>query len=641
MLEKNQFWVRLSLPKKNNFVFCCPRSAGGNIFFLLHFTEKMRNCAVHQIIIVSLSWYVFLQNYLTAFMNTPPIHSPTLQRLCRLVSTILVLVFVGCATVHAQESLPVKDYSVGNQFVYSVGSGSAVENVVADTLINGVRYGIVESSYGNSTSRYYMRSTETAVYQYDTTTKQEYLIYTFGQSCSNNLGINWLGGGQPICGFSSPSSSPLMILYGNPNFSAKQETGGFTRVAKPYGITEYDGQYCHFEYFQGHLNRPPQYSEAGWFAVCYRNSSQLVSGVIRGKSIYQAGANPTFVLLHWAVPNSQVQYGQTQRVSLLLTNMLNGLSANQLNGLSVRCLLTLDTALFNIIEFKTNKGNRPDSIKYSNGKANIYCSFSVIQDSLNIGYIDIKSKATTDTTLSLAVENYFIDPAPTYVTTSTLTLSLHKPEPVHLRWISSTSLLNYSQTQRVYFRCSGLDNARSVALSGITSARCRLALDTSLVDIIEMQTAKGNLSDSVSYNGRKKIWCCTFSTDSNNTDIGFIDIRSKSPIDTVLSLVVDNPDISPALVPVTTSIFSITLQKLKLTFFLYNYLAPKPISYGERRAIVLGMQSSFYTYVMPPLSYTMSLDTSDLDSIQLLSESSDIPLAPRLCLQTEEQVYLP
>ena len=66
---------------------------------------------------------------------------------------------------------------MGNQFVYSVGSGSAVENVVADTLINGVRYGIVESSYNNSyyntISKYFMRSTESAIYQYDTATKEK------------------------------------------------------------------------------------------------------------------------------------------------------------------------------------------------------------------------------------------------------------------------------------------------------------------------------------------------------------------------------------------------------------------------------------------------------------------------------------
>lgn len=600
---------------------------GADTDFLLHFAEKIRNCAVRQIIIVSLSWYVFLQNHLTAFMNTLPIHKRTLQRLCRFVSTILVVVFVGWATVHAQESLPVKDYSVGNQFVYSVGTGIAIENIIADTLINGNRYGIAESNYGGNIQRYYMRSTDAATFQYDTTSKRESMVYSFGEWCVSSLGMSWMSDGLvSVCGYNSSISNPMMLLYGNPNYNSSNASGGYARYIKPYGITEFGTQYCHLVYSQGYgASRPAEYRGAGWYTVCSpRYSARLISGVIRGKVIDANGETSAF-FLRWSAANSLVTYGQTQRITLQLTNALYGVPANRFGITSARCKLTLDTALVDIVSMKTAKGNRPDSVTYKDGKALLYCSFSVTPEVIDIGYIDVKSKSPIDTTLALSVENYAIVPAPIYAMTSTLNLSLKKPDAAHLRWVSSNPVLNFNQTQRVFFKCSGVSSGRSIFSYDIPAVYCKLSLDTSFVRVVNMQTAKGNRFDSVSYSGRNMVMYCTFATDSIKTEIGFIDILSRSPIDTVISLVVENPDIRSTLVSVTTSVFSLSLQKLTLNF---NITSASSASYGEQRTIPFGMQSAFTSSILTPPSYTISLDTLGLDSIEILAANSNTRIVP-------------
>ncbi len=430
-------------------------------------------------------------------MNTLPINNLAKKHL-RCLATILVVLFLSSFyAAHAQESLPVKDYSVGNQFVYSVGSGSAVENVVADTLINGVRYGIVESSYNNSyyntISKYFMRSTESAIYQYDTATKRESLVYSYGDGCISSLGMSWINGGLvSVCGFDAALSSPMIIYYGNPSFQASTNSGGYARYLKPYGIIAYGNQYCHLEYSQGHTTRPVEYSGAGWYTVCYPSSAQLISGIVRGKSINLNGEPDSF-FLRWTASNSIVGFRQTQRLSLKLTNALYGVPANRFGKTSARCSFTVDTSLVDIVGMKTAKGNQPDSIKYINGKALLYCSFSIAPESTDIGYIDITSKATKDTTLSLAVENYAIIPTPMYAMTSTLNLSL---------------------------------------------------------------------------------------------------------------------------------------QKLKMNFYVSNFTPSVSVGFSKRFTISFGMQSIFTPSVMPPPSYTLSLDTTGLDSIEIVAANSEAPLVP-------------
>ncbi len=555
-------------------------------------------------------------------MNTLPINNLAKKHL-RCLATILVVLFLSSFyAAHAQESLPVKDYSVGNQFVYSTSLSPKVENVVADTLINGFRYGIVEITYNDRITRYYMRSTESAIYSYDTTGRRESTVYTFGQGCVDG------GGLAGACGYNNALPNTMVLYYGDPNFRSSNATGGYARYLKPYGIIEYSDQYCHMEYSQGHTTRPTEYSGAGWYTVCYPGVSvQLVSGVVKGKPINFNGEPDSF-FLRWTASNSIVGFRQTQRLSLKLTNALYGVPASRFGKTSARCSFTVDTSLVDIVGMNTAKGNKPDSIKYINGKALLYCSFSIAPESNDIGYIDIKSKVTKDTTFSLTIDNYAIVPTPIYGMTSGVNLSLRKPETAHLRWASPSSSLNFGQTQRVFFRCSDSTNNRSVAIYGITSVRCKLSLDTSLIDIVGMQTAKGNRPDSILYSGRNTIIHFTFLTDSIKTDIGFMDIHSKSAIDTVLSFVVDNPDIQSAFNPVTTSIFSLSLKKLKLNYYLNNASTSSSVGYGNQQSISFGMQSIFTPSALPPPAYTLSLDTTGLDSIQIVTGNSETPLVP-------------
>jgi hypothetical protein len=50
--------------------------------------------------------------------------------------TLLLAACMLVSNVFAQTLLPVKDYSVGNRFVYRVDGQIGVESVVKDTIIN-------------------------------------------------------------------------------------------------------------------------------------------------------------------------------------------------------------------------------------------------------------------------------------------------------------------------------------------------------------------------------------------------------------------------------------------------------------------------------------------------------------------------
>jgi hypothetical protein len=153
-----------------------------------------------------------------------------------------------------------------------------------------------------------------------------------------------------------------------------------------------------------------------------------------------------------------------------------------------------------------------------------------------------------------------------------------------------------------------------------------LTLDTALVDIVSMKTAKGNRPDSVTYKDGKALLYCSFSVAPETIDIGYIDIKSKSLIDTTLSLSVENYAIVPAPIYAVTSTLNLSLQKLKLTF---NITSASSASYGEQRTIPFGMQSTFTSSILlPPLSYTISLDTLGLDSIEILAANTDTRIVP-------------
>lgn len=521
-------------------------------------------------------------------MNTLPIKNLANKHL-RCLATILVVLFLSSFyAAHAQESLPVKDYSVGNQFVYSGAYGYAEEHIIADTLVRGVRYGVVESSYRNSTSRYYMRSTETSIYQYDFANQRENLVYSFGQQCGNNLGMNWISANLAYtCGLNNIWSNPIMLSYGDVNYLTSNSPNSFIRYVKPFGVTEYGDKYCHQEYFPGHSTRPPQYSEAGWYTVCLPNSSgKLVSAIIRGKFIVMNGNIDSYYLC-WYAPTSIIGYQQTLRVSPRLTNALNGLPADKFGRYLVRCMLTVDTSLVDIVSIQTANGNRPDSTRYTNGKALLYCSFSVSNDSSEVGYIAIKSKTATDTTLSLGMENYVVIPTPSYVTTSTLVLSLQKAKLNFSINTSSPSTNNYGDLRIILFGMQSIFTP-----SALPPPTYTLSLDTTGLDSIQIVAANSEapiIPDKVTYSGGKAEYVFSRPTvQSYPFTAGRLRFRSKSlqARENVLSILTSNTSTGIDYIPA-----SITLKQAGVAAFdfqpdfvsqleqgknLVKHLAPNP-----------------------------------------------------------------
>lgn len=536
--------------------------------------------------------HTLLYYFFILIMNTLPIKNLANKHLRCPILVLVVLFLSGFYAAHAQESLPVKDYSVGNQFVYSVGSGSAVENVVADTLINGVRYGIVESSYNNSyyntISRYYMRSTESAIYQYDIATKRENLVYSYGDGCISSLGMSWINQSLvSVCGFDAALSSPMIIYYGNPSFQASTNSGGYARYLKPYGIIAYSNQYCHLEYSQGHTTRPVEYSGAGWYTVCYPSSAQLISGIVRGKSINLNGESDSF-FLRWTASNSIMGFRQTQRLSLKLTNALYGVPASRFGKTSARCSFTVDTSLVDIVGMNTAKGNKPDSIKYINGKALLYCSFSIAPESTDTGYIDITSKATKDTTLSLAVENYAITPTPMYAMTSTLNLSLQKLKMnFYLSNPTPSVSVGFSKRFTISFGMQSIFTPSALPPPAYT-----LSLDTTGLDSIQIVAANSEtplVPDKVtSSGGRIEYVFSRPSVQSYPFTAGRLRFRSKSlqARENAISIFTNNTTTGIEYIPT-----SITLKQVGVTAFgfqpdfvsqleqgknLVKHLAPNP-----------------------------------------------------------------
>jgi hypothetical protein len=182
----------------------------------------------------------------------------------------------------AQSLLPVKDYSVGSQYVYQDRGQIMEEVVLRDTMILGERYGVVQS-FG---AIRFMRSTDTDIYEYIPIRKRDTVLYHYGQSCASPANMYWLY----IPDFCSLSgTSPNSIQYAKYQFRFYAQgidtyNGEFIEYEKPFGLVSYSAKECHPVYSPGHTTRPPQYAGGGWYQSCSGNEKiKLLSATLKGK----------------------------------------------------------------------------------------------------------------------------------------------------------------------------------------------------------------------------------------------------------------------------------------------------------------------------------------------------------------------
>ncbi len=223
--------------------------------------------------------------------NSPHIIMRYLFRHRSFVSCTICLLSVCVAPllVVAQSSLPVKDYSVGNTFVYRSFNGNTSvdqiveETVTKDTAIGNARYGIVETHFSASgaVERYLMRSNDTAVYQYIPEQQQEKMLYRFGQRCSASI-LPWLQT-ESICSVTVSSDSMAANYFVYNSFGSVTNSDGSTVSAfekknvyyiKPFGVANDFIVKCGYIYFPIH--------NQSWLPQCFTSSVELRRSVVRG-----------------------------------------------------------------------------------------------------------------------------------------------------------------------------------------------------------------------------------------------------------------------------------------------------------------------------------------------------------------------
>lgn len=476
--------------------------------------------------------------------------------LYRVVSILFIVIVSASYSAFSQSSLPVKDYTVGNRFVYSYlstngGSRPDIieETVIKDTVIGNRLYGVVSSQYLQKDwfiGRYYVRSNDTAVYQYFLAEKSEKMIYRIGQYCANSLGASWFYADH-ICD-TSPLANSLESKYSYYQYVNSFTDGqgqrfdaynqGTIRYVKPFGIVNYWSKSCRPEYTTGHATRP----EPGrYYQVCNSSTIELIGGSVNGKSI---GDTIGTFLVSWLSPGSSV-YGQNCRIGLQCVEKQTGLSASRYGVTDVSCSLTLDTALVQITEIQTKRGNKPDSLSYANGKLTLYCTFTYSPQSDTLrGFIIIQSKAVSETSLTLLADNVRTMPE-REITTATSSLGLRKaPISFYIGKRTARDSCSYGQEVRLSFGLFNEDLATLALLPANLS--CRIMIDTTSIDSIEVLLPIGEqrvTASRIKTNQNVRELEYTLPLQPSPTKMGVLRFRSKAfdPAVNIISIVGINP----------------------------------------------------------------------------------------------------
>jgi hypothetical protein len=366
----------------------------------------------------------------------------TLKQVRRLFAQVIILVtalllnsYVNLLTLTAQPVLPVKDFSVGNMFVYLYGSAIVEERILSDTAIGSVRYAVVQTRFFNggviqSNEQYFMRSNDTAIYQYLPSVRRDTMLYRFGQRCS--------GSSLPWAITENNCSATLATVSTSATYQERAYAvnnsgifGSDPRVtntidplyakktvyyAKPFGIVRDSSISCEIGTSASEvicrISSPPGCVPRLQFFLSLRCQKQtgirLLRAVIRGEEFLP---NPLVYTTSWVLYQtenstnySSLRYlNDSLKIQLLCKNAETGVPAFSEGIKQLRCVIPIDTSLVRVSDIQTTNGPKPDSVSFANGKLILYCTFSTDRPANE--YITLRPKALTkDSTLFVSFD---------------------------------------------------------------------------------------------------------------------------------------------------------------------------------------------------------------------------------------------
>ncbi|MCU0424140.1 MAG: T9SS type A sorting domain-containing protein [Candidatus Kapabacteria bacterium] len=454
----------------------------------------------------------------------------------------------------AQQSLPIKDFSVGNVFVYLHNKALVEESVIGDTIIRNIRYGKVQVKVDSVTmaQSYFMRSDDSALYQYQPLLNQETVLHRFGQNCTGPL-LPWasilpfcdstfrLSGDNNIAtyieGAIAINNTPALPFNGDPGYQRRTAI-----INKPFGLLLDSSTNC--QIFGGridvpcHTTRPDPGCQP---VVIYSNKictpsvvTALLRGTVRGVQFTIIPPGVYNVTLGASV---STYYPSLFRLQFLCYHSTTNIPIANYGIKAVRCNVPIDTSLVEIVEVKTVNGNRPDSITFANNKAILHCTFSTGNDSNNI--IILRPKAfTRDINVRFDVEQPIISSSfpntASFASVPTIISINRRSIEMSVQGLEPTAITRNDEVK--YGNIHSLDFSlywatiptRSLLPDSLSFV---FALDTTGLEnihFLEANSSRRIREDSVRIRGNIKSFYCTAPTSEPFQNIGKVHFRSIS-----------------------------------------------------------------------------------------------------------------
>lgn len=471
-----------------------------------------------------------------------------------IVILFFLVTFLPCGKVLSQQALPIKDFSVGNRFVYLHNNGLIEESVIGDTTIGTKRYGKVQIKAGTTIigQPLFMRATDSALYQYLLSTNSEILLYRLGQRCTNTL-LPWTSNVSSFCDanprYSNNNNTLTYVEVANAiNNSGLSFNGDATYqrhttiVTKPFGLVLDSTTSC--QIFGSrvdvpcHTTRPDpgcQPVVISSYKICTPAfTTVLLRSVVQGVEANMIDTGPYNVSLGFS---RTVYYPESFRLQFLCTHSVTQRPAANYGIPSLSCRIPIDTNLVQILQVQTLNGSRPDSVTFSGNNAILHCTFSTKND--DSSFILLKPKAfTKDTNIHIAIERPVIP------------LSLISP----INFVPISNRIALKRGSMALF-VDGLDAQASIRnnvveygqehslefapmwLGALTrsllpdSLSFMLSIDTTGLENIgffEAATLRRIKEDSVGIRGNIKTFFCTAPTPPTFQKIGMVRFRSKA-----------------------------------------------------------------------------------------------------------------
>ncbi len=420
-------------------------------------------------------------------------------------SSLFVGVFFSLfqLSVFAQNPLPMKDLTVGNRFIYLV-SGSPLgkflfyEEVQRDTIIRGLKYGIVFNSFDKGSRL--ERSNDSTIVVYNTQSQKEEIVHCMKGGChiapwlifggieNSNL-YNTIGDSAARVGkIEGADYVPPALPVG---FSASQTILLFDYV-KPFGVKNITYAYR----YSSNPRSSPFNRHPVPVYIMIDNSVEIVGALIQGQVFGDTTSHDKYMLSLTML--SALQFGQVSEIPLRLSAVpgFGNLEAVTLAS----CRIEIDTNLLELIAVRANDSSaggaiQPDSIQKIGNRMAIFCSIRLPSLPLdgNISFLRVRSCAIKDTTTSISINS--ISSVPAYPIPATSAQIRFIPRLLSIRTdalfltfgVEKTSAISLTQGQ------SNKEVTDVFPLRGLQQFSFAVIVDTSLLEIPKIFSATQQL----------------------------------------------------------------------------------------------------------------------------------------------------